>query len=308
LSDEAVEWLVRVKFGQATPAAHADWRRRSPAHDAAAREAEALWQDVGETRVAAAAARHRPLPQRAHPSRRLVVGGGIAASLAIGVVASGVIGPPAGLLSDHTTRIGERRRIVLPDQSIALLNTASALSVRYTAGARDLRLDAGEALFQVEKDAARPFIVHAGPGAARALGTTFAVRRADDEIRVVVSEGQVLVLAPGADAVRLAAGEGAAFGADGLHGAPGPLDAAAATAWHRGKLIFNQRPLGEVVAELDRYHRGRILLADAELAGLPVTGVFGLDDRDGVLHSIERVLPVSVSRWPLLTILRAKNL
>ncbi|MCZ9336070.1 FecR family protein, partial [Klebsiella pneumoniae] len=76
------------------------------------------------------------------------------------------------------------------------LNTASALSIRYSESERALMLEAGEALFQVAKDTARPFIVRAGAGETQALGTVFAVRRSGEDVRVVVAEGRVMVRAP----------------------------------------------------------------------------------------------------------------
>lgn len=54
-SDEAIEWLVRLSSGRATPRdrlAFLPWRDRSAEHEAAAREAEAILRGVGETRQA----------------------------------------------------------------------------------------------------------------------------------------------------------------------------------------------------------------------------------------------------------------
>jgi transmembrane sensor len=310
LSDEAIDWLVRLHSGRATAedrSAFAAWRRRSPAHDAAAREAESLWQDIGRTPVAAefGATKARLRPPAHAMTRRAALAGTMAASAAALIVASGALGPIPGLFADYATGVGERRQVRLPDGSIAYLNTASALSVAYGEGERRLSLGAGEALFDVAKDPARPFIVSAAGGEARALGTVFGVRRGAGDVRVVVSEGSVEVRLDGSarSSIRLSAGQGVTYDAQRLSEARF-VDVGAATAWQRGKLLFNRRALADVAAELERYRLGRIVIADARLRDMPVTGVFELDDPEGMLRTIEQTLPVKVWRMPFVTVLR----
>lgn len=338
LSDEAIERLVRLRSGRETEAdraAFAAWRRRSPAHEAAAREAESLWHDLAETPTAAA---HSPAHSQAHfgthsevgtgedtggpppgstgryrsrarLARRAVLAGGLAASAAAIVVGSGAIGPVSGVLADYATRVGARREVGLPDGSTAFLNSATALSLAYSAGERRLELHAGEALFDVAADATRPFVVTAASGEIRALGTVFSVRHESDSVRVMVSEGRVEVRSEGGhgDPRTVAAHQQTTVDARGV-AAPTSLDVAAATAWVRGKLIFNKRPLVEVVAELERYQAGRIVILDERLESLAVSGVFDLGDPDGgpggALETLERTLRVTVVRLPLLTLIR----
>lgn len=309
LSDEAIDLLVRREFGTLAPAEFAAWRARSPQHEAAARQAEALWREVGETGIARAfaaeglprAVRHPP-PRRASLGRRGLLAGALAASAAAVTLGTGALGPVAGLLSDHVTRVGERRRIGLPDGTAVLLNTSSALSIRYTDGERGTTLDAGEAFFDVAADPSRAFVVRAGEGLTRARDAAFALRRAGGEVAVVVARGTVDVEAGGL--VGLSAGQGLVLGPGRAGLGAQTVDVASATAWRNGKLIFNQRPLAEVAAEIERYRVGRVVVANARLRSLPVTGVFNLDDLDGVLDSIERILSIEVVRLPLLTLLR----
>lgn len=297
LSDQAIDWMVRLRSGRATAddhAAFADWRRRSPAHAAAAAQAEALWRDLGAVGVR---------PERGCAlGRRAVLGGALAASAAALAVGSGAVGPLSGLYADHATRVGERREIRLPDGSLAVLNTATALSVDFSAGERRVVLHEGEALFEVDRDAARPFVVRAGSGEAQALGTVFSVRHTGGSVEVVVSEGSVEVRG-GAHAVRLVADERVVLGNGGAPGAPERVDARTQTAWRRGKLIFNRRPLGDVAAEMQRYHRGRIVVADDRLRSLEVSGIFELGDADGLLRTVEQTMAAHVVRLPLLTVI-----
>jgi len=73
-------------------------------------------------------------------------------------------------------------------------------------------------------------------------------------------------------------------------GAPEAATLRETSAWQRRKLIFNDRPLAQVVAELNRYRRGHIVITDASLNDLRVTGLFALDAPDGVLATVQRSL------------------
>lgn len=309
VTEEALDWLVRLNFGTVSRTEFAAWRARSPAHEEAARAAEALWRDVGATDTAADFARRetagrRPARPVFRPGRRVVMTGALAASAALVVGGSGVFGPLSGLTADHATRPGERRQVLLPDGSTLLLNTATALSVAFTPDERRIRLATGEAFFEVAKDPERPFVVAAGEGETRAVGTAFTVRADGDGVQVTVTEGVVEVAARSVPPLRLVAGQGAAYGGTAVAPSAYPVNEAVATAWRRGKLIFNQRPLVEVAAEMSRYGAGRIVVVNEDLKPLPVTGVFELDDPDGMLRAIERSLPVKILRLPLLTLLR----
>ncbi|SDK59161.1 FecR family protein [Pseudomonas delhiensis] len=296
LENQALDWLVELHSGRVEAGRRrefAQWRAQSPAHESAARSAEALWGALPATR---AARRHRLL----RPRRLAVVAA--AACVAALAVAVALPTPVAGIYADYATRTGERRLVELADGSRVWLNSASALSVDFSASRRSLHLYGGEALFEVARDAQRPFVVHAGDGEVTAVGTRFDVDSRGPGVQVAVTEGVVRVEAGGQPAVRLAAGERLAYQA-----APGPvqpLDLDSASAWQRGKLIFNQRPLGEVLAELERYLPGRILLTDEVLRRHKVSGVFDLDDPDALLQTLQRLQPVRVTRLPWLVVVR----
>lgn len=304
VSDQAIDWLVLLHSGRADAAdrqAFARWRAADPAHEAAAREAEALWSDVGATPTATqfTPGDDTVLPFRPKRGivRRTVLAGSMAASLAL--MLSGV--SLSGLFADYSTGIGESRRVALPDGSVITLNTATALSVDYSTEARHVTLLEGEAMFEVAKDASRPFIVSAGEGTARAVGTVYGVRRHGSGAGVTVAEGVVEVAVPGSVPLRLTHDQRAAYGDGPLLAQP--ADTESETAWRRGKLIFNRRPLEQVMGEFGRYHRGRIVVADKELSALEITGVFDVADADGLFRSIGQSLNVRVVRLPLLTII-----
>lgn len=301
LSDEAIERLVQLHSGSADAAERMDflrWRVQSPEHERAAREAEALWGALPETH---SAQRYR---QRARRLRRLMALAAAACVAAIAVTLA-LPEPLAGLYADYATRTGERRMLELADGSRVWLNSDSALSVDFGPQQRRLRLHSGEALFEVAKDAARPFIVEARGGEVRAVGTRFDVDSRGPQVRVDVTEGVVQVNSAGSAPVRLSAGERLSYRDSSAPEPVQPLDLSSASAWQRGKLIFNQRPLGEVLDELERYVPGRIVLTDSALRQHKVSGVFDLRDPAALLKTLERLQPVTVTHLPWLVLIHS---
>ncbi|MBP2231840.1 transmembrane sensor [Azospirillum agricola] len=183
---------------------------------------------------------------------------------------------PLRLRADHRTATGAQERVVLADGSRVLMDTGTALATDIAGAERRTRLLRGAAFFEVTPDPTRPFRVAAGPAVVTVVGTAFAVRYLDDRVTVTVRHGTVDVARPGDPAVRLRAGEEVAVTASAI-GLPHPTDLTAALGWVDGRLVFEDRPLGEVLGELDRYHRGLIVVPDS-LAARRITGNYRLDD------------------------------
>ena len=302
LDDQAIEFWVHLHSGQASAAdrlAFQVWSQLSPAHCAAAEEAQAIWGALPQT--ATAQGFSAPIEQAPRRPRRVWLGAALAASLAAVMVSVGSVMP--SLYADYHTGTGERREVLLEDGSHIWLNSGSALSVDLTGNQRSIRLYQGEALFQVAKDPSRPFIVHAAEGEVRAVGTRFDVDLRGRQVGVRVSEGIVQVDSAG-QSTRLTIGQGLSYTEGQAPGAVQHLDVASLDAWQRGKLIFNNRPLGEVLAELERYLPGKLYLTDAELSQRKVSGLFELDDPTALLRTLEQTQPIQVSRLPLLTLVR----
>lgn len=276
LSDDALDWQVLLHSGNASAAdrdRYQRWRGLSAEHRLAAEDAEALWGDLGHTQAAA------ELP--GVPVRRHGWGRAIAASLLLALVSYGAWQQAPALMADYHTSTGERRTVTLEDGSKVTLNSASALSVNFTGERRRVSLEAGEALFEPAADP-RPFVVESGAEAVQGSDAVFSVRRQGETSTVVVSRGQAQV------------------GGRLLQVSP---DAQAQTAWQRGKLIFNGRPLREVIAELERYQHGRILISDSQLGALQVSGVFDLNDPHGLLRTLEQRYALKVTYLPWLAVL-----
>jgi transmembrane sensor len=232
---------------------------------------------------------------------------GLALSLALAGLGTGVLGEPGVLLADVRTGTGESRTVVLEDGSTVQLDTGTAIDVDYTASRRVVRLLAGQIHVTVKPDAGRPFDVDGAGGTTQALGTAFNVRSDPGQVSVTVTEHAVRVRYPAASAgVTVSAGQQVRYG-EGIALVPTTANLHALTAWRRGLLTFDDKPLGEVIAELGRYRPGWIVIRDDALRRLPVTGVFSTTDTDEMLDALQATLPVHVRRLPWVTIVESAS-
>jgi transmembrane sensor len=182
----------------------------------------------------------------------------------------------------YTTGMGELRSVVLEDDSTVELNVHSQVRVRFSRAQRMVELVAGEALFRVKKDAARPFIVLTSGTSVRAVGTQFDVYRKATGITVTVVEGRVAVT-EGKTPILLSAGNQVTVAPRAIPKVI-PTDATAVTAWTQRKLIFNETPLREAAAEFNRYNSRQIVIEDASLADYHIRGTFEAGNPDRLLQ------------------------
>ena len=200
------------------------------------------------------------------------------------------------------TALGEQRSVVLSDGSVVTLNTSSSVKVSMVKDRRTVMLLSGEALFQVAHDASRPFEVKTGDTTIRAVGTQFDVDRRTTGTTVTVVEGKVAVFTAPASSddgeasnLPLAAGEQLTV-APRTKSHTVRANVAAATAWTQRKLIFENRPLGEVAAEFNRYNRQSIDIRSPELRSQEVTGAFQANDPDSFMLFLAKIPDVNIER------------
>ncbi len=308
VSDEALAWFVRLRSGDATEEDQRRfeaWRARSPIHAREFDRINALWDDLDGLKTSTdrrgaegRTANHAfacPLPKT---RKRSAWGWGTSLAAALLVLLAGSLWLPEAwvrLASDYHTETGEQKTLTLADGSKVYLDTGSAISVDFSQQTRRLVLHRGRALFVVTADPRRPFEVDAANGTVRALGTVFEVYKKPNQVTVTVLESAVQVSRNG-PAARLTPGQRVHYGPDtGLSGVES-VDPGQVAAWRRGKLVFNDRPLGEVVNELNRYRHGVILILDQQLRASRVSGIFDIRDPDAVLQALEAALPVRMYR------------
>jgi len=304
LAEQAIAWFARLRSEPVSledRQAFEAWRRQSPLHAQAYENICALWDDPA-LKTAAANAAHSSVPiQRKdvrRASRRWLTRFSVAAAIAgLVITASLQWDLPLRVAADHMTATGERRIVQLPDRSTVTLNTQSAIATDFGGPSRRIRLLRGEALFQVQSDRQRPFVVDNQNILTRAVGTEFVVREEPSGIRVTVVDG-VVELAPNQRnwaPIQVTAGQQVTVDTNGP-GMPHEIDAQAAIAWSRGRLIFDGARLADVVEELRRYHTGIIVLWNPAVGDLRVSGSYSLADPTGILTTLAQTLPIRMAR------------
>ncbi len=224
--------------------------------------------------------------RRARRSRRRAAAATIAGIAVLLAVFSDL---PLYLRSDHYAGAGEKKFVTLDDGSHVELDAKSAIAVHYSSARRRLTLLEGEAWFEVAPDPARPFVVEAAGGTVTALGTAFDVSVEGAQARVTVTQHRVSVVSGGQNVI-VEEGQQSAYAESAAAQAPRAADIDGATAWRRGRLIFENKPLGEVVEALGRYHHGYVYFTSSALRSRRVTGVFRTDDPLAALEEVETSL------------------
>lgn len=292
--DEAARWAVRLDadaLSQEEQRRLDAWLAAAAHHRGALIRARSTWVDLdrlaalaGGSAYAESAASSPPLA-----ARRWL----LAASLAgLAVLGASWLGLYVLDRDIYESAIGEVRRVTLSDGSSLVLNTATRAIVRFTDARREVRLERGEALFQVQKDPTRPFIVRTDDLIVTAVGTAFAVRVGDARVDVTVTEGVVEVARistggsappPPQEATRVAANQRAiARVTEPVAVEPiAPPVIERRLAWREGRVAFDGEPLSEAVAEVNRHSRRVIVIADPALAARPVVGIFRASDAEG---------------------------
>jgi len=298
---QAAEWLVRLDddTDAATQEAFRAWLAADPSH---AQAVQALQGSLAPLRDLPRAPVRAALGSVG--GRR---GGRALKALALAAVLALPAGlalqqfPPAYLLADIRTGVGQWHSQQLPDGSRLQLEGRSAVDLQFDARSRTLRLVSGEILVEVAKDAERPFLVVTEHGSVRALGTRFVVERLGEATRLAMIESSTEVKS-GSSSVTVSAGQQVQFDAQGIQ-APQPVDAAGLEqAWKAHQLVVREQPLDQVLERLARHHGGYLSYDAKALAALRVSAVLPADDSERALRLLARSLPIKVEHYtPWLT-------
>lgn len=302
--DQAILWMVRLQSGYADEQAMQGclkWRQLHPLHETAwqaLQRNESTFSTLatlsgghgGVGRDTLDRMQHRQLGRR---QLLQVLGTG----LVIGAMGWQGQDQVRRWGADYSTRVGERRTVMLADGTRLQLNTNSAVDVLFSDSQRLIKLLQGEIFIDTGPDPDSPagrrsFWVHTAQARLEALGTAFAVRQDDSTTQLMVEHSKVAIHLPTQQQL-VAAGEQYSIGPQSCHKLPlGEMDA---SAWTRGQLVARSMPMQALVAELARYQRGWLACAP-EVAGLKVSGVFQLKDIDRVLDALADSMPVRVER------------
>lgn len=294
---QAIDWLLRIRSENCTVTerrAFNAWLEESASHRQAYETAQEQWQWLEQFKSMNFPARDAALRyRRKSPRRVLKYSAAASLLLALGLTAfmpNGWLGMPHTYIAGK----GEHQTITLADGSRIELNTDSEVRVHFNRWRRDVEMVKGEAFFTVNHDAERPFEVHAEGGRVRDIGTAFEVYIKPEQVIVAVQEGIVEVQASGKR--ELTAGQQLAFNGNGEFQAVQNQDVASLIAWRQGNLVFRDRRLDDVLAEVGRYHDIRIRLQNEKLGKLRISGTFHTAELDSTLSAIVTLLPVNIDR------------
>lgn len=308
---QAAGWFARLRADDVSDGDRRRWQQwltRDPRHRDAYERIERLWSGLGEyaphpeieRRLQAGATAAKPAPRR----RSRWTGLAAAASLVVAIFAGWQLWPrPAPPDVHYATAVGELRTVTLADGSRISLDTDTRLRVRYSDDERRIALDRGRAFFRVAKEH-RPLSVYTGSGSVQAVGTEFEVYRHDEEIEVTLVEGRVRLLSPEDAATprktlaTLDAGQRARFGKRRPVPQIETVAQAMAPTWLSGRLVFDDTPLAAVVAEFNRYSQRRIVLGDAALEQVRISGVFRSDDPNAFIEALHASYAISAAETP----------
>lgn len=288
----ATEWVARLESPDCSAEetdAFEDWLAQHPEHvhawvqaDALHRESTRLsddpWLRTSTARIPAARA-----PRR---WPRAAIAAGICLALG-GAWMVALDGNPAP--QRYTNHTHEPLQQPLEDGSLVTLDADTTVVARIGWRERRIELEHGRVQLQVAPSR-KTLRVHAGTSTIRDIGTTFQVeRRGDGVIEVALLEGEVEVTSrgPQADRQTLQPGQQLEVLASGRI-QPGPaLSRAAAESWLHGELVFDATPLQTVVERMNRYSTSPLVISDAHLATLAVSGTFRAGDTVTLVSALQ---------------------
>jgi transmembrane sensor len=303
---DAQAWVIRLASRHVTTddaQDFKDWCAQSQQHVVAFVRARSVWLALrpAAQRIAQKAYQQdqraaKQLAPGSAPGRRAFLRTALAAS--VGYLA---LSPPLQLwpsltewAADYRTATGEQRKVVLADGTVLQMNTQTRLNVA-SGDTRVVDLLAGEVEVGVVPGTHR-LEVAAASGMISGDDASFNVRNLDSEVCVTCLAGRIDV-AVGKRRVALDAGNQLTYGEQGI-GAPMPVNPALVSAWRQRSLVFNQTPLAAVVAEVNRYRPGKLVLANASLGRNQVQANISIDHLDDVIALIRDVYGAEVTHLP----------
>ncbi len=252
-----------------------------------------------------------PRPVRGTAKRAWMVTMGIVAIVGFifwrSLAAPAIYSPSAQVVAQRgddagqfSTRLGEIRKVSLPDGSAMIVDTDTLVSMNFSHSERHLRLEHGRARFEVAHEQ-RPFVVDAGDTEVIARGTIFDVAYRENrtvDVRLLSGAVDVKLKRPSVSTrqIRLHPGQGIRLSAEAPVQFLPEANARDIFTWPSGMVEFRRKPLADVIAEANRYASTKISLSDPRLGSIPVSGVFRIDDPEKLARRLAQLLGLRVKR------------
>jgi len=246
------------------------------------RQLDTLWDRIEQSAMTAGhTARIRPLWIRMWP---------VAAAAAVALLVWFAM--PFGTRQVNTG-LADQQEVRLPEESVVLLNAGSHLTFAKRGFEKDRTLTLeGEGFFQVHPGSR--FTVNTPYGSVTVLGTSFNVFARNGRLEVTCYTGKVRVTAASSREGILTPGqrilsEGDTFAQQAV------AEAAAKPEWTDGRFRFEDQPLRDVIAELERQFDVRVQFSQ-EIGDLRYTGLFERGDLDEALRLVTWPLHITYTR------------
>jgi len=304
LADQAVQWLVRLRAGQASESdlhAFEAWRTADVQHEAAWKcltvALSATLGDIGKDfpRTLSPSPLGRDRATRALRGRRrfIALTGAALGVTGAAIVARQLHAPLESPGSVMTSGTGERKQVTLSDGTDILLDARSRIEVAMDATHRHIDLQEGAVSLHVPEAGQRPLVIRTLQGEVTATQARVMVRQELGRTLVVVLQNSVHVVARSGLRLRLDAGTGVRFD-------PHIIDTVRTdliddAAWQAGVIQVRARTLLHVINTLRPYHFG-VLRVSSAAGGLIVTGRYTLDDVGQTLATLASQLPITVRK------------
>lgn len=197
------------------------------------------------------------------------------------------------------TTAGEWRKVTLEDGTVVTLGPRTVITHSFSHARRSVHLIDGEALFEVQKDPHRPFVVETPSGCAKALGTIFSVSHQLRSTSVTTQEGIVAVARRddtdptcSRNSIRLSAGRKAVI-ESWTPLVARDVDASVEHAWTQREIVFTGQTVEQALAEFNRRNWVQLDMPDdSEILQMRLFGRFPLDDPERFARYLKNEL-----RW-----------
>jgi len=259
----------------------ADWLAKDESNRRQFENADRAWQNFADSEsdeILAAMRAHARAPRpRSWAQWRPAAAAAAIALLAIGVAWFFI---PRATTFEYASARGEVKELQLPDGSSLTLDAESMLTGRFSSKARSVELQRGRALFAVAADPSRPFTVTVAGRRVTAVGTRFDVNLLGDGLTVTLLEGHVNIesLDSSMALVKLEPGQQYVERRGKVEIRRPDSAGEAAVSWQKGLVNFDDQPLADAVAVMNRYSPDQIVIGDAKVGSLRVSGQFRAGD------------------------------
>ncbi|AUP80706.1 FecR family protein [Flavivirga eckloniae] len=210
--------------------------------------------------------------------------------------------PESEKLVYNTLRVpyGKRFDIVLSDNTLVTLNAGTSLKypVKFIKGQKREVFINGEALFNVAKDEAHPFVVNAKDINVRVLGTVFNVSSYPEDLnaKTVLVEGSVSLYQEENyqpdKAVLLKPGQMASLNKSEQSMSVKEVDVSLYTAWTNGTISFKHEPFKNIIKQLERHYDVVIHCNNKELNQTFYTASFNNVSLEYILQTFKNIYDI----------------